>query len=157
MDSYLETPILFVIFNRPEVTRRVFAKIREVKPKFLYIAADGPRPGKIDEDKECEATRNIIHQIDWDCEVSTLFQENNLGCREAVSSAISWFFDNVEAGIILEDDCLPARSFFFFCQELLQLYKDEECVMMISGDNLCPEGAESKYSYYFSRYGQIWG
>ena len=157
MNINLDTPILFVIFNRPEVTHRVFAKIREVRPKFLYIAADGPRPNKIGENEKCETTRNIIHQIDWDCEVLTLFHESNLGCRVAVSTAISWFFDNVEAGIILEDDCLPANSFFFFCQELLERYKDDERVMMISGDNLHIGGRESKYNYYFSRYGHIWG
>jgi len=157
INSYLETPILFIIFNSPEETQRVFAKIREVKPKFLYIAADGPRPNKIQRDKKCEATRDIIHQIDWDCEFSTLFRESNLGCKVAVSTAITWFFDNVEAGIILEDDCLPTNSFFFFCQELLERYKDDKSVMMISGDNFHLGKNKPSYSYYFSRYAHIWG
>jgi len=157
MRSYLETPILFIIFNRQEETRRVFAKIREVRPKFLYIAADGPRPDKIDEDKQCEDTRGIICQVDWECEVSTLFHESNLGCREAVSTAISWFFDNVDAGIILEDDCVPANSFFFFCQELLDRYKNDERVMMINGNNYYLGEEKISHSYYFSRYTHVAG
>ena len=157
MNSNLETPILFIIFNRPETTERVFTKIREIKPRYLFIAADGPRKDRIEENKKCKAARDIINQVDWDCKLSTLFHENNLGCKLAVSTAISWFFDNIKAGIILEDDCLPSNSFFFFCRELLERYKNDDRVMMISGNNFHNKDIECKYSYYFSRYSHIWG
>ncbi len=98
------TPILFIIFNRPETTKKVFETIRNAKPKKLFIAADGPRDKKTGEKELCEETRKITSQIGWDCEVKTLFREKNLGCGKAVSEAINWFFDNVEEGIILEDD-----------------------------------------------------
>ena len=98
-----------------------------------------------------------MHENDWDCRVSTLLRERNHGCRGAISTAISWFFDNVEAGIILEDDCFPAKNFFYFCQELLRLYKDNERVMMISGNNFHSGENKNNHSYYFSRYPHIWG
>ncbi|MEN8263815.1 MAG: glycosyltransferase family 2 protein [Nitrospirota bacterium] len=157
MKELVETPILFLIFNRPDTTRLVFNKIREVKPRFLYIAADGPRQTVPGEDKKCRAAQDIISQVDWDCKVHTLFRNDNLGCKKAVSSAITWFFSHVEAGIILEDDCLPDRSFFFFCEELLERYKDDEQTMMISGDNFHILSGEHTHSYYFSRYCHIWG
>ena len=113
----LITPVLFVIFNRPDTTQKVFNAIRQAKPKQLFVAADGPREGKEGEKEKCEQVREIIEQIDWDCEVKTLFRDKNLGCKIAVSSAIDWFFENVEEGIILEDDCLPSQSFFWYCQE----------------------------------------
>lgn len=148
------TPILFIIFNREESTRRVFGAIKELRPKQLFIAADGPRDiaGEVE---RCVATRAIIEQIDWDCQVELLFREKNLGCRLAVSSAIDWFFSQVEQGIILEDDCLPEQSFFWFCQELLERYKDNERIMHISGNNF--QKHKIKDSYYFSQISHIWG
>ncbi len=102
-----DVPILFLIFNRPDTTQKVFNVIKEIKPKKLFVAADGPRIGREGETILCQKTRDIIKQINWDCELKTLFRENNLGCGKSVSSAITWFFENVEEGIILEDDCLP--------------------------------------------------
>src|SRR5277367_265131 len=115
MENY-RIPILFLIFNRPGCTTDTFEAISKIKPKKLYVAADGPRPGKPGENALCEETREIVNKIDWDCDVKTLFRESNLGCKNAVSSAITWFFENEEMGIILEDDCMPAQSFFPFCE-----------------------------------------
>lgn len=157
MKEYFKTPILFLIFNRPDTTQRVFDVIRQVKPKQLFIAADGPRIYKEGEAKKCEDTRNIIKQIDWDCEVKTLFRDENLGCGKAVSGAITWFFENVEEGIILEDDCLPALSFFEFCQEMLEKYREDTRIMMISGFNKQNKWNSDKYDYFFSNLGSIWG
>lgn len=152
-----DIPVLFIIFNRPDVTQVVFNRIREVKPKYLFVAADGPREGVTGELEQCNKTRKIIEQIDWDCEVKTLFRDKNLGCGKGVSSAITWFFDNVEQGIILEDDCLPDLTFFDFTALMLEKYKNEDQVKMISGTNYLFNKVKSKESYYFSKYYSIWG
>jgi hypothetical protein len=153
----IETPVLFLIFNRPEQTQRVFDIIRQVQPKKLFIAADGPRyNNKIDLDR-CAQVRSIVSTIDWPCEVQKNFREKNLGCKYAVSSAINWFFENVEEGIILEDDTLPEPSFFSFCEQLLSEYKDNERVMHITGTNFQFGRKRGDASYYFSRYPHIWG
>ena len=125
------TPILFLIFNRPDNTSLVFEEIRKIKPRYLYVAADGPRADKLGEKELCEATRAIISQVDWPCELKTLFRDYNLGCGKAVSEAITWFFNSVEQGIILEDDCLPDSSFFTFCEVLLEKYKNDDRVSTI--------------------------
>jgi hypothetical protein len=150
------TPILFLIFNRPETTVAVFERIRIQKPKYLYIAGDGSRNTKPNEDKLVLKTREIINKIDWDCEVKTLFRSENLGCGKAVSQAITWFFENEEMGIILEDDCLPDFSFFNFCEELLIKYRNDKSVMMIAGNNSL-EKIQMNSSYFFSNYPLIWG
>ena len=116
------TPVLLIIFNRRESTKKVLLAIEKIKPKFLYIAADGPRKSKPGEKERCDETKKVTENINWPCQVHRLYRKENLGCKLAVSSAISWFFDNVEEGIILEDDCLPSKSFFFYCQELLKFY-----------------------------------
>ena len=153
----LITPVLFMIFNRPDTTQKVFNAIRQAKPRQLFVAADGPREGKEGEKEKSEQTREIIKQVDWDCEVKTLFRDKNLGCKVAVSSAIDWFFENVEEGIILEDDCLPSQSFFWFCQELLEHYRNNTKLMHISGNNFQFGKIRGKGSYYFSKYAYIWG
>ncbi len=154
----LETPVLFMIFNRIDTAEQVFAKIREVQPTKLYIEADGPRkhvPGELD---ACQQVRNkILSMIDWKCDLHTLFHEQNLGCKEAVSSAISWLFENEEQGIILEDDCLPETSFFFYCQKMLHKYSKDEEVMMISGTNYIAKQTEDSNNVFFSQYYAIWG
>lgn len=150
-------PILFLIFNRPNTTAQVFKSIARAKPRRLFVAADGPRTDKEGEAEKCHAVREIIKRVDWDCEVKTLFRERNLGCKEAVCSAIDWFFEQVEEGIILEDDCLPSDSFFPFCAELLEKYRDDERIMMISGDNFQDGIQRGNASYYFSSVPWIWG
>jgi len=153
----MKTPILFIIFNRPETTKKVFDTIRAAKPKKLFIAADGPRDGKTGEKELCIETRKIIENIDWDCEIKTLFREKNLGCGKAVSEAITWFFQNVEEGIILEDDCLPSPSFFDFCEKMLERYRNENKIMMISGSNPATSLPDLESDYYYSKAYSIWG
>ncbi len=151
------TPVLFLIFNRPDVTKIVFEAIRKARPSKLYVAADGARKAKEGETEKCEAVRAIIEKVDWECEVKKLYREKNLGCKVAVSSAIDWFFQHEEEGIILEDDCLPDQSFFGYCAHLLAFYRDDERVMHISGDNFQFGIKRGEASYYFSRYSHIWG
>jgi hypothetical protein len=152
----METPILFLIFNRPDTTRKVFEQIKTAKPKQLFIAADGPRENNSEDKINCKLAREISENIDWPCEVHKLFREKNLGCKIAVSSAITWFFNNVEQGIILEDDCLPNQSFFEFCEQMLEQYKNNEQIMMISGTNHLKD-LEIEHDYFFSNHFQIWG
>ena len=152
----MNSPILFIIFNRPDTTQVVFEAISHAKPPRLYIAADGPRLSNPDDTFLCKQARSIVNKIDWNCEVKTLFRESNLGCREAVSGAIDWFFQNEEEGIILEDDVVPNPEFFKFCEDMLSEYRDVTNVAMISGFN--PLGAKvTSPHYFFSRYASIWG
>jgi hypothetical protein len=146
------TPILLIIFNRPNMTRLVFENIRSIRPQKLFIAADGPREGFIGDRKKCDEARSITSNVDWDCEVQTSFREKNLGCGLGPSSAISWFFENVEEGIILEDDCIPSKSFYLFCQTLLEYYRKTPRVMHISGNNFQYGVKRGNASYYFSRF-----
>ncbi len=120
------------------------------------MAADGPRVGRPDDQQLCRQTREIFQRVDWDCEVKTLFREENLGCKRAVSQAITWFLDAVGEGIILEDDCVPNTSFFHFTSALLKKYRDHEQVMMISGTNYFPKPS-MKSDYFFSHFCPIWG
>ncbi|MCS6796374.1 MAG: FkbM family methyltransferase [Raineya sp.] len=152
------TPILFLVFNRPDTTQQVFDKIRAIKPAKLFIAADGARKNIVSEQEKVNIVRKIILEgIDWNCEVKTLFREKNLGCGRAVSEAITWFFEHVEQGIILEDDTVPNLSFFHFCKDLLDYYKDDERIFMISGNNFQNGIKRGKADYYFSIYTHIWG
>ncbi len=156
--SPLRTAVLLVIFNRPETTRVVFESIRKAKPPRLYIAADGPRKNIKSDIENCAGARKIIEHVDWDCKVETLFRDENLNCGLGPSSAFTWFFEHEEEGIILEDDCLPSQSFFWFCEELLERYRYDSRVMHIGGNNfLNGWQKDSDYSYYFSRSGYIWG
>ncbi len=155
----LSTPVLFLIFNRPDTTRRVFEAIRQVRPRRLYIAVDGPRDDKPGEAEKVREVREfVMSSIDWDCEVKTLFRDKNLGCKYAVSGAITWFFENEERGIILEDDTLPGPGFFWFCEELLARYQDDLRVWHIGGfSTLNEEVLVNQDSYYFSKFNHIWG
>ena len=152
-----ETPILFLIFNRPDLVEIAFQRIKEVKPSFLFIAADGPRKNHAEDLIKCEQTRNIVlSMIDWECEVKTLFRNENLGCGIAVSSAITWFFTHVEEGIILEDDCLPLPFFFQYARTLLKKYSNAGHIMHISGNNFLT-GMNIPYDIFFSKYPHSWG
>ena len=152
-----DIPVLFLIFNRPDTTVQVFERIRQVKPAKLYVAADGAREGRPDEAKRCAETRSVIDRIDWPCEVKTLFRNKNLGCKIAVSEAITWFFEQEEYGIILEDDCLPNLSFFPFCEELLIRYKDDERIGHIGGNCFFHGIVNDGLSYDFCSMSHIWG
>ena len=149
--------MLFLIFNRPDVTRRVFSAIRETQPTRLYVAGDGPHLGNQEEEKRCKRARSVVDEKDWRCEVKTLFRKEDLGCRKAVSEAISWFFEHEPEGIILEDDCLPSQSFLWYCQELLEHYRDDMRIMHIGGANFQFGRNRSPYDYYFSRYPHVLG
>jgi hypothetical protein len=156
--AMFDIPILFIIFNRIKPASIVFEVIREVKPKFLYISADGPRSNVDGEKDKCKQTRNkILSSIDWDCELKTFFHHENMGCKNAVYSALKWFFKENSKGIILEDDCLPSIGFFEYCKVLLDKYENDYSVRMISGRNNVGIYKDEKASYHFTTGGGIWG
>jgi hypothetical protein len=151
-------PVLLIAFNRPETTARVLEAIRAAAPRRLFVAVDGPRKGALrDEKKQAEVLEVIRSGIGWKCDVKYLVQETNLGCGQAPARAISWFFENVPEGIILEDDCLPAPQFFPFCTSILERYREEPRVAHIGGFNCQSGRIRGNASYYFSRYFHCWG
>lgn len=151
----LDTPVLFLIYKRPDTTARVFEQIRKVQPKQLFVVADGPKdiPG---EKEACDEARKIATNVDWDCEVTTNFSDKNMGCRDRVSSGITWFFEHVEEGIILEDDTVPDLSFFGFCRKMLWEFKNDERIGQISAMNFGYNFNHDKIND-FSFFGGIWG
>lgn len=149
-------PILFLVFNRPEETQQSFEIIRKIRPKYLFIAADGPRVNVQTDFLNCEKVRiSILDSINWDCEVKTLFRNENLGCSKAVQSALDWFFEYVEMGIIIEDDIIPDVSFFSYAENLLYRYKDNHTIFSINGCSLAYKNFE--YDYGLTRYFNMWG
>lgn len=153
----MRTPVLFLVFNRPDTTKHVFTAIRAARPLRLYVAADGPRPGRNDDSEDCARVREIALAVDWPCQVHTLLRDHNLGCRHAVEEALDWFFAAEEEGIVLEDDCLPASCFFAFCDELLARFRDEPQVFSIAGSNFQHGQPRGTGSYYFGKYFHCWG
>lgn len=153
----LTTPVIFLVFNRPDNTAQVFEAIRQAQPSKLLVVADGARPHQSGEVEKCVAVRAIIETVDWDCEVLKNYSDVNLGCKKRVSSGLDWAFSLVEEAIIVEDDCLPHPTFFRFCQELLEQYRDDKRIMAISGDNFQFGRSRTEYSYYFSIYNHCWG
>lgn len=152
-----KSPIILIAFNRPETTQKVFHAIRIAKPKKLYFAVDAPREQFPEDQNNVEQVKDIINQVDWDCEVYTRFAQTNQGCGPGPYNAITWAFENEEKLIILEDDCVPAKSFFNYCYELLEKYKNDERIWMISGNNYNEEAVTTQHSYFFSKYGHSWG
>jgi hypothetical protein len=153
----LQVAVLFLVFNRPDNTARVFEAIRQAKPPRLYVAADGPRDGWVGEAEHVAKVRKIATEVDWPCEVKTLFRDKNLGCKKGISSAITWFFEQEEQGIILEDDCLPHLDFFSFCENLLDRHYSDERIFVITGNNFQNGTWRGDASYYFSKYNHCWG
>lgn len=156
------TAVVLIVFNRPAITRAVFARIAEMQPKQLLVVADGPRPDRENERTLCEQVRQIVTAVDWPCDLRTNFAERNLGCRERVISGLNWAFEQVEQAIILEDDILPDPSFFLFCAEMLERFRGDPRVGMITGFNIAADQtaadqAPSPYSYHFSELTHIWG
>jgi hypothetical protein len=149
------TPVVLLIFRRPDLTEQVFEQIRLVKPAKLLVVADGPRDQS--EAEICNQTRAIVENVDWDCEVSLNFSDVNLGCRKRISSGLNWVFSQVDEAIILEDDCLPSLCFFDFCQSLIDKYRYDQRIMAISGNNMQLGKTRTSYSYYFSKYFHSWG
>jgi hypothetical protein len=151
----LETPVVLVIFNRPDFTERVFGAIAKAKPRRLFVLADGPRSP--DEAVLCEETRALTRNVDWDCEVTEIFSDVNLGCRQRCASGFDWVFSQVETAIFLEDDCVPDLTFFSFCDTMLDQYRDDPRVMMVTGSNYLGTWKADLQSYHFSYFGSPWG
>lgn len=158
MCDKFRTPILLNVFNRPDETARVLDALAVQQIPILYVHCDGPREENILDVKNVAKVKQlIIEKITWDCEIHTMYEEKNYGCGLGPCRAISWFFENVEEGIILEDDCLPHPDFFIYCQELLELYRNNEQIAIIGGTNRHPNRRKNEYSYFFSPYSEIWG
>lgn len=155
--SDMSTPVALIIFNRPDVTARVFDAIRQARPPLLFLIADGPRLDVPSDVERCRAAREIVDNVDWPCEIHKNYSDINLGCGHRPATGISWVFEHVERAIILEDDCLPHPTFFQFCEELLHLYQDDQRVMHIAGYNRGVSHGVGKYSYYFSVLPLCWG
>lgn len=153
----LNTPVAFVIFNRPDTTARVFEAIRQAQPPKLFVIADGPHPDKPGENERCAAARSVVDRVDWECDIFKNYSDTNLGCRNRVSTGLDWVFGMAEEAIILEDDCVPNVTFFEFCEELLEYHRENQRIMGISGDNFQFGNNRSPHSYYFSRYPHCWG
>lgn len=153
-----DVPILVLGFNRPDFLNELFAELRQLGPRKIYFAVDGPRVGISDDEQRVRLSRDQVKSIDWPCDVSTRFNDSNLGCGLGVSSAISWFFENEEYGIILEDDIRPDPSFFSFMAQMLEAYKNDERVFAITGTNFVPPSQIGTLGpYRFSRIPVVWG
>ena len=153
----LQTPVAFLIFDRPHLTERVFAEIARQKPRELYVVCDGAKPADEISAANVDRTRKIVERVDWNCDVKSNFSDSNLGCKRRVSSGLKWVFEQVERAIILEDDCLPDPSFFGYCESLLERYADDSRVSAISGNNFQFGRSRTDASYYFSKYAHCWG
>lgn len=155
--NQLNTPVALIVFNRPEATRRVFAAVAAARPSRLFIIADAPRTDRQGERQRCDEVLKIVSAVDWPCTVETNLAAENLGCRRRVKSGLDWVFSLVEEAIILEDDCLPDPSFFPYCAQLLERYRDCAQVGIISGFNPMQNYFPFPYSYYFTKIVLIWG
>lgn len=155
--SDLETPVAMVVFNRPDLARRVLARLREVRPKRLFILADGPRPEVPTDAERCAATRTIVDEVDWDAKVETDYSDDNLGCSGRVISGMTKVFDQVETAIVIEDDIHPHPDFFAYAEELLTRYRDNPQVHGVTGGKYPCEPRTAPYSYRFSRIFNCWG
>src|SRR5688572_25173576 len=144
------SPVALFVFTRPALAARVFEAIRKAKPPQLFLIADGPRDPA--DAPKCAASRALAQQVDWDCEVHTNFSDINLGCGHRIASGLDWVFSQTGEAIIFEDDCVPADSFFHYCDDLLERYRDDRRVMHIAGSSFLPRNCRCKYSYYFSKY-----
>lgn len=150
-------PIAYIVFNRPRHTRETFAAICAQKPARLFIIADGPRPGHPTDVERCQEVRAIVEDIDWPCQVQRNYADRNLGCKQRVITGLNWVFSQVESAIVLEDDCLPHPDFFGYCETLLDYYKDDDRVMVVTGNNFQEGLRRGTATYYFSKYNHVWG
>lgn len=153
----LDTPVLLITYKRLGTTKQVFEAIRQAKPPRLYIASN---IGKDEQAiQQVKKVREFLEEnIDWDCKVYKLYRDQHLSAKDSISGAIDWFFQNEKMGIILEDDCLPSQSFFWFCEGLLKKYADDMRVWHIGGSSTLSENILLNHdSYYFSNYNHIWG
>ena len=153
----MRAPVVFIIFNRPETTAQVFAEIAKAQPRQLLVVADGARAERAGEAELCQRARAVVERVDWECEVVKNYAEENMGCRRRVASGLGWAFEQVEQAIILEDDCLPHPTFFRFCEEMLEKYREDERVMTVCGDNYLFGRKRMPHSYFFHRIPGGWG
>lgn len=151
------TPVALLFFNRPDKTFKVFEIISKIRPSVLLLVSDGPRPDRHEEVDLVNAAREVVSKITWPCKVLKNYSDSNLGCKNRVSSGLDWVFSEVDRAIILEDDCLPSRDFFWYCQELLDLYESDNRIGMISGVNLLSKKLNYSASYFFTEFVHIWG
>lgn len=150
-----QTPILIIVFNRPKKAQALIESLSKIKPRKLYVAADGPRN---ETDKiQCDQVKEIVENINWECDVHKKYSQINLGLSQNMEEAIDWLFSENETGIIFEDDCIPNEDFFRFANEMLERYKDNEDIMLISGTNYQQGHRRGNASYFFSKYSRIWG
>jgi len=153
-----KTPVAFIVFNRPDLTRQVLERIREAQPHHLLVVCDGPRENVASDIERVAAVRALIDDgVDWPCRVERNYAEQNMGCRHRVASGLNWVFSQVEEAIILEDDCLPDPSFFSYCEELLERYRDTPEVMHVNGTNFVSRFDAVSASYCFTKYVWPWG
>ncbi len=149
--------VVFIVFNRPRHTKESFECIRAQKPRKLFVIADGPRKDSLDDSQKCLAVREIVEGIDWPCEVHRNYATENMGLKKRISSGLNWVFEQVEEAIILEDDCVPHPDFFWYCEDLLERYKNDPRVWVITGNNFQHGRQRGDASYYFSKFGHCWG
>lgn len=157
MNQAINTSVAIIIFNRAATTTRVLKEIAKARPSRLFVIADGPRPNQPQDVEKCRAARDVVNAVDWKCEVLTNYSEQNLGLKRRIATGLDWVFSQVESAVVVEDDCVPHPDFFRFCDELLDRYRNDERVSMISGNNFLPLETQSSYSYFFTRYIGIWG
>lgn len=158
MQSMDEAPVLIIAFNRPKYLKQVLSTLKQAGVKRLFVFRDGPRPLNQDDRRLGREIEEMVNAIDWPCDVKTNFLNNNLGCGWGPFTAISWAFQYTDRLIILEDDCVPSKSFFDFCNQFLEKYKDEPKVRHISGYSQFPESdIFRKYDYIFTQYAPTWG
>jgi hypothetical protein len=153
----MKTPVVLTVFNRPGLTARVMEVLQRVRPERLMVIADGPRKDSPTDDTLCRETRRIAEGVSWPCELTTYYADKNLGCRKRMSSGLDRAFETFEEAIILEDDCVPDESFFSFCEHMLERYRDNPRIGIVSGTNSQCFSHPTQDSYYFSRYPLIWG
>ena len=154
--SYIcNVPVALIFFNRPDTFAKVFEMVREVKPRKLFLIQDGARnDNDISKILEC---RNIAEGVDWECEVIRDYSDINLGCGVRPQTGITNALKQVDRLIILEDDCIPNISFFKYCEENLEKYKDDDRICYISGLNHFETWNCGESDYFFAKSGAIWG
>lgn len=156
MSYQLKSPVVLFIYMRSKNILVIISRLRQVRPVKIYIVADGPKNQS--EEAVCSKTRKLVEShIDWPCKISKVYANQNLGLKRRFESGLNFVYTNEEQAIILEDDCIPDPTFFRFCDEMLEKYKEDNRIMTISGNNF--QGGKNKYhvSYYFSRYPHVWG
>lgn len=155
-EAKIDIPVLLIFFNRPEKIKAVFEQVQIAKPTKLYLYQDGIRENKKEDQESVKACREVVSNIDWNCEVHRLYQSRNYGCDPSEFIAQKWMFSHEPMGIILEDDDVPAQGLFPFFKELLEKYKDDNRIAIICGMNNY-DVEDVKESYFFSKRGSIWG